>query len=136
MKKLEDKFLETLIEALNILAADYLVQMEAFPDFVFLPDEVISIFSEAYLLFPQIIESELVNECQISSVENVKIFIGQMGDKSEQDIWSMEAMKIHPDWKMLRSFAKDALVTFGKMPELPDLRWITYIRGGKDLDTQ
>ena len=129
--KREEKFFEMLIDALYLLAADYQTQEKTLPDFVFLPDEVISIFSEAYLLFPQLIDAGMVNDSQINSLKIISDLIKEMGGKKEQNIWSVEAMRNHPDWNRLRSFARSALAEFGKTLIPPHLGWISYVKGGK-----
>lgn len=129
--KPEDKFFEMLMDALYLLAADYLTQEKTLPDFVFLPDEVISIFSEAYLLFPQVIDAGMVNDTQINSLRDMNDFIKEMEEKKEQNIWSVEAMRYHPDWNRLRAFARSALADFGKTPTLPHPDWISYVKSGK-----
>lgn len=54
---IEEKY-KYIIESLKLLATPYDKQKNLFPDFADIPDEVVSIFENAFLLLPELIEKE------------------------------------------------------------------------------
>jgi hypothetical protein len=54
------QYLTQLIQATQLLAADYETQHNQLPDFVHLPDELALIYEDAILLLDQIIQAELI----------------------------------------------------------------------------
>jgi hypothetical protein len=128
----EESILDQMMQTLQFVAADYSTQIQAFPDFVFVPDEVVSTFEENYLLFPQIIRMGLVNELQVEAVDSVNNLLSEMQSMPKvRNIWSLKAMKRDPEWDKLREFAKNALIAFEKPLLPPTLNWITYVKSKK-----
>jgi hypothetical protein len=128
----EKYFLFELIQSLQLLAADCNTQINSFPDFVFVPEEIISTFDESYILFNQVIEAGLVNQNQVQAVTGINDFLDEIyNHKNEYDLWSLEALKSDPTWEKIRMIANAALMSFGKQKDKPDLGWIKFIKGDK-----
>lgn len=128
----EEKFLEMMIDAIRIIASDFEVQVKAFPDFVFVPDEVVSTFDETFLLFDQVIDANLVDFAQIRAVNEINDYFEKMNNKKVEDNqWTLEAMQTSPDWQHLRLLAKNALALFGSSDNKPNLGWVTYVKNKK-----
>lgn len=131
----ETRFLDMLLQAVMLMALKYEDQACFLPGFVCLPDEVISIFDEAYLLFDQVIDAGLVTEAQIAAIKTIDRFTQDMDSKkSSENIWTLEAMKTSPDWQQLRTLARDALHLFNVTDMKPNFDFLTFIPSKKDRD--
>lgn len=130
--KTEERFLAMMINAIGIVASDFETQVRVFPDFVVIPDEVISTFDEAYILFDQVIDAHLVTETQKNAVKAIHNDLEEMDNKrNDENPWTLEAMQTSADWRHLRSLAKEALALFGIADIQPNVAWITYMGGKK-----
>ena len=128
-------FLEIMLQAILLLALEYEDQASSFPEFVCLPDEVVLTFDEAYRLFDQVIDANLVTEAQIAAIKTIDCFIQGMDSKKDaENIWTLEAMKTSPDWQRLRILARNTLPLFNVTETKPNLDWLTFIPGKKDSD--
>lgn len=127
--KAEVRYREMMVEAIKIIASDFETQVKAFPDYVSIPDEVVSTFDEALRVFDQVIDANLVNEIQSKAVYEIDKYLEKMNEKKDYDNqWTLASMQSSPDWQHLRLLGNDLLALLGVSDKTPKLGWVTYIR--------
>lgn len=126
----EEAFLSRMIETLKLLACGYEDQKASLPDYVHLPDELVISFSEAYLLFEQVVDAGLVSQDQIEKVQAVEaLFDTMQKNRAVDDPWTYEAVQSGENWRRVRALAQDALGAFGVTELHHNLSWATYVPG-------
>jgi hypothetical protein len=128
----EEAFLSMMIETLKLLACGYEDQKAFLPDYVYLPDELVISFSEAHLLFEQVVDAGLVSQVQIEKINAIDaLFDAMQKDRAVDDPWTYEAVQNGENWRKIRALAHDSLAAFEINDCHPDLSYITYV-GGKE----
>ena len=67
---IEQQYL-TLIESLRLLALPSTEQVQLFPDYVSITDEIAASFGDAYLLAPQLQRAGKINQSQLDSLKAI-----------------------------------------------------------------
>ncbi len=116
---------KSLIESLKLLSASYENQVKSLPEFVNVQEEVISIFNDAFLLLPQLIESNLITMIAIAWIIRCFNWINIL-IKNEKTA-KLKAFKNHKDWQKIRKFANKALEELKEEKGMPDLSHINWI---------
>jgi len=119
-----------LVNATRLLASDADVQQRAFPDFVQVPDELALNFDDAFRLIHQLEASGHLRRQQVEALERVDKLLGEMTNRHESSLWTLEALRVSPDWQALRAEARSALGSLGVGVAPPSTEGITYVRGG------
>lgn len=117
--------LNMLLQSLHLLAASYEQQMQAFPSFVHVPDEVALVFSDAYLFVPELTQACLITTDQSADLAQVEQVLDHMSQRKE--VWTVDALKTSPQWKEVRQLAHKLLDSFHEPNRPPDLFWLQYV---------
>lgn len=125
--KEEERRLDRLIQAIQLLAGDYETQVKAFPEFVHIPDELALIYDECMLFAADLAHSKLISERYLEQLQMINQFINQMSN--DPSLWTLEALKYRSEWSRLRVLARELLSLLGIPQQAPDLSWLTYIPG-------
>lgn len=122
--------METVVDALRLAALPADQQAAALPDFVFVPDEVVLLYEDAWLLVPLIRNAGLISDEQFDSLSRLDQHFEEMSNARDKDsLLTVEAM-IHDDrWKASRRLAEEALRALGATPGSPRFDGVTWIRG-------
>lgn len=120
------EFFRRLIEALRLLSASYDVQKSSLPDFVHVPDELALIFDDCFLLIQQFIETEKINDDQITKLRAIDQTLHHM--TKSRGVWTLEGLETMPEWQEVRYLARLALDSFSKTYKSPDLYWLQYVK--------
>ena len=120
-------FFDHLIQSLQLLAAEYSVQIEVLPDFVHKPDEVASTFYECFLLTDQIVEANLITMDQFKLLSDIDEKLTIMS--KEKKYWTLESLRCDPEWEELRILSKNILAALRITQEIPNIDWISYVKG-------
>ena len=118
-----------LIERLKLLASPYNTQINCLPDFVDVPSEVISEFTESILMLPELIENDFFSKNTIASI--VRCFNCTELISRNDDLLNLGAMQNHKDWEKARKLAKECLKLMGEEYGEPNLGHVTYVEGSK-----
>ena len=114
---------KSLVESLRLLASPYKEQERYLPEFVVVQDEVISLFGDAFLITPQLIEQGLLSNGAIASI--IRCYnLMEMAIRNQE---SPHEFKTQESWKKVRELAG---VTLEKMKEEfkePDLSFVDWI---------
>jgi hypothetical protein len=121
------KSYETLVQSLRLLAAEYTVQVGALPDFVHVPDEIASTYSESFLLAEVIQDAGLINQEQLTRLRELDEVLACMSE--DETLWTHEALKHGADWSAVRTRASDLLTLLSEQQRIPELSWLTYVPG-------
>lgn len=127
-----NRFFRQLVEALQLLSADYSTQVNALPKFVVVPDEIALIFHECVLLLDQISEGSSLKEEEVRQLLEIDDKLNKLS--TEADFWRLESLRYHPEWDKIRMIAKDILRSIGVAQAKPDLDWITFV--GEDASSE
>lgn len=124
-----------LIEALRLCALPYPEQAGALPEFVFVPDEVVGEFDEAYRSLTRL-ELRHIG----SSVEQLDRLFREMSDAIDREwVWSTEAMRKDPRWEQVRALAAETLGRLGeplKRPTFPNSIWVGKSSTGEVVEVR
>ena len=125
----EQQFLERLVQSVRLLAADYETQLRSFPSFVHIPDELALTYNDCFLLVDQIAKAGLLNEHQLARLKELDGALERMSEKESEELWTLDALRKHPEWQDIRFMASELLVLLGWKKQRPNLSWITYLEG-------
>ncbi len=124
---IEEEHLMQLVQAIQLLAADYEAQIKQLPDFVHIPDELALIYSESVLLAEQIARTSLITQDQVAKLRELDLALEDMS--REKSLWTLEAVRNSAEWQRIKSMAKDLLALLNQQVHPPDLSWIKYVKG-------
>jgi len=103
----KDKLLQYLIMNLKIVSAKFEEQVECFPEFVVIPDEIAINYGEAFLLFEYEDFSDRLSENVIKKIRDIRMTFSRMS--SDKSIWNIESLEKHPMWEKQRKAAQEVL---------------------------
>jgi hypothetical protein len=122
-----DQFWARLVDALQLLAADYETQREAIPNFAHLPDELVLIYSESLLCIEQHTD-ELVDFLSGSALQKLRELDDTLARMSgKPSLWTIDALTHSSEWQQVRERAREILRQLGVPLSPPKLDWISYI---------
>ncbi|MDD6209893.1 MAG: hypothetical protein PUB21_04725 [Bacteroidales bacterium] len=125
---MSEKFYNTLVQSLRLVASPADIQIKSLPDFVCIADEIALTYDETYVLLPQIAEEDKRFTPQV--METLKELDRLFGEMSEdKTLWDIDQLKENLKWEKSRLLAYEALQLLGEPYEFPDLGYISYVRG-------
>jgi hypothetical protein len=116
-------WLQTLVEALRLLAAPADVQIGLFPAWVAIPDEVAVTFEDAYV----VVDKSALSEEAIPMVEQVARRLETL-DMPYADRWDPSVLARSEDWRGIRLLAMSALAALGTEYRPPNTSGGRYVR--------
>jgi hypothetical protein len=124
-----DQFWARLVDALQLLAADYETQREAIPNFAHLPDELALIYSESLLCIEQhtdeLVDSGFLSGSALQKLRELDDTLARMSGKP--GLWTIDALTHSSEWQQVRERAREILRQLGVPLSPPKLDWISYI---------
>lgn len=117
---------KSLVESLRLLASSYENQVNYLPDFANIQDEVVATFGDAFLLLPQLIESNLLSMKAIASIVRCHNWM-DIAVRDESISSDLESFKSHESWQKVRSLAATALEMMKEEKKKPDLGHINWL---------
>ncbi len=118
--------LEMLVDGLRLLAASADEQVQALPNYVCVTDEVISNFSDAYLLVDQLERAGLVDAAAADALKAVDDHLERMPE--DDALAESVSLKSHPFWAEARRLALVALAAMGQPSGPLGLRYVSYVK--------
>jgi|GEM_PF-4659103 len=116
----------SLIDAVRLVASDYSQQVAVFPNFVCVPDEIASIYGDAYLAARHIVPDSEPRPTVSRALAELDEQFDQMSKDSE--LWTLEALSNQPEWENSRATARRILSELNEALVPPTLDWITFVR--------
>ena len=118
------QFQKMIIESVKLMAADYEIQIQQFPDFVHIPDEIALTFNECILFVEQVCNVGLINDSQIAELRKLDSIFDVL-DRDAKN-YTLDALESGSQWQEIRSISRDILESFGAKFEPPNLFWVSY----------
>lgn len=122
---MQNKQFNHLIQIIQLIASDCEMQIQSFPDFVHVPDEIAQLLADAVLLINTQTESNSFGANFIEQVKQLDNYFADL-DKSQ---YTMEALCTSQAWMLARESAQTILNLLGLDKEKPDLSWNKFIKG-------
>jgi len=120
----------SLVDSLQLLAADYETQRETIPNFAHLPDELALIYSESLLCIErhtdELVDSGSLSESALQKLRELDDTLEHMSGKPS--LWTIDALIHSSEWQQVRERAREILRQLGIPLSPPKLDWISYIR--------
>lgn len=117
-----------LVENLRLIAAPAEVQLEVLPQFVVATDEILSGFSDAFLLVPQLERVGLVQPSARVALSRLDSWFDGM--PTDGSIAEPSTLVSHGFWARARELAADALHALGEEVRQPSLDQTAWVKGG------
>lgn len=99
--------LDTLIESMHILAKDYETQASFLSRESNKPDKLLAIFEEGYAAVEKLASAGIIDKGTIAKIKCLNFMIACLYIKGDQ--WTETALKNSPEWKAVRTSAKEIL---------------------------
>lgn len=116
-----------LIQALRLIASGANIQIDSFPQYVNVADEIALLYNDIYLLVPQLVDSGIISSEHIDILFQIDhLFEVMSNDKS---IWSTIMLENHANWKQARLLALEALKSLNVPYETPNLDFVKWVKG-------
>ncbi len=120
----ENRYRRKVIESLRLLSLDYRDQISIFPSFVNAPFEVLDTFFNAFLLLPNLIESQQFCYEGIANLLRIRFLANMIINLENFDTITDAEFEVMEDWKLINSLAKETLYFFGEEVIEPNLDFI------------
>ena len=121
---------DMLLQSLQLLAASYEQQLQAFPDFVQVPDEIALTFEDVCLFLDEIVHKGFVTPIQKGSIKQLNEALNQMS--KDKELWIQSSLQTSPQWEDIRHRANGLLESFHKAKHKPQLFWLDYVSQKKE----
>ena len=123
----EERLFSTLVEAVQLLAADYEAQVAALPAYAAVPDELALIYHDAYLLVDQMADAGQLTEKHLAKLRELDEEMDAMSGAENTDRWTLDALRSDPWWERMRLLAGDALRSLNVPRQRPALGHMTDV---------
>ena len=114
---------KSLVDSLRLLASSYEKQEDYLPKFVVVQDEVISLFGDAFLIAPQLIEKDLLSNDAIASM----IRCYNLMDMAIRNQETPNDFKIRESWNKVPELASLTLEKMNEELKEPDLSFVDWV---------
>jgi hypothetical protein len=123
---METKF-AYLLQVIQLAAADYEIQIQSFPNFVHVPDEIAILLADSIFILDEPGLPELAKTGVIDKIRELdQYFINLPKEK-----FTFDALQTSQDWEKARQVAKSILDELGLEKEKPNLDWVKFIKNSK-----
>lgn len=122
-KRIYMLFYPQIIELLRLLAAPFEIQISAFPNNEFPPDEIADEIEYKYYIVRSLFKGGFINSDQYESIQ----YINERIESFSKDEWTIEAMEISDNWLCVRDLAIKSLEKFGLEYSKPNIYWYPLI---------
>lgn len=127
-----DWILSSFKNAVQILAAPVDAQLQYFPDFVCVTDELALDFDHWQVVFISNFGDEATREqlAALAAIDERLDSLSRGGSEFDENFWTDEALRSSARWEELRHLAARALTTFGFPVDVPINNFNDYVRAG------
>jgi hypothetical protein len=141
MKKLTESeikeyLLKSIIEVLRLLSSDYETQIKFFPKNIPVAEEMAELFGDYYIPIKSRKEKDpdYIDDGIYDILLEIDKLFDICDDSNSDEFWSLDSLKNHEQWNIIRKKAYTALNEFGedkKNPSFENLGNLTYIVNDK-----
>lgn len=114
------------IQVLRLVASKANVQIEVFPQYVNVADEIALLYSDIYALVPRLVDAGLVSPQHLTILDRIDNLFEMMSDNKA--LWNLENLSDNANWKQSRLMATEALKELNVTYEKPNLDFIKWVK--------
>lgn len=112
-----------LVQAIQLIAASYDVQIRSFPDFVHVPDEIALLLADNVFFLDELDISDPKNMELSTQVKLLDNYLANLDKKK----FTLDALRTSAEWEQARKMAKSVLVVLNLKQKDPDLSWLRFL---------
>jgi hypothetical protein len=122
---MSDKVFDQLVQVVQLIALDCQTQIQSFPEFVHVPDEIALVLADACLLIDSQVSLTSQETDFIAKAKQLDTYFANLS----KDKFTVEALCTSPDWDKAREFAQAMIASLGLERKKPDLSWLKFMKG-------
>lgn len=115
-----------LIQVLRLVASEANVQIESFPQYVNVTDEIALLYSDIYSLVPQLVDAGLILSQHLAILNRIDNLFEVMSN--DETLWNLERLEDNASWKQSRLLAFEALMELNVSYEKPNLDFVKWMK--------
>ncbi|WP_195655042.1 hypothetical protein [Bacteroides sp. 1001136B_160425_E2] len=115
-----------LIQVLRLVASEANVQIESFPQYVNVTDEIALLYSDIYSLVPQLVDAGLILPQHLAILNRIDNLFEVMSNN--ETLWNLERLEDNASWKQSRLLAFEALMELNVSYEKPNLDFVKWMK--------
>lgn len=115
-----------LIQVLRLVASEANVQIESFPQYVNVTDEIALLYSDIYSLVPQLVDAGLILPQHLAILNRIDNLFEVMSN--DETLWNLERLEDNASWKQSRLLAFEALMELNVSYEKPNLDFVKWMK--------
>lgn len=119
-----ERYYKKITESLKLLSLNFNEQRKYFPDFVDIPFEILDTFENAFILLPQLLESNKIACNVIPNLLRLHSLINLELNNPEFEKLEGEKLCNSEDWNRIRDISKETIELMGELLEKPDSDYI------------
>lgn len=119
-----ERYYKKITESLKLLSLNFNEQRKYFPDFVDVPFEILDAFENAFILLPQLLESNRITYDVVPNLLRLHSLINLELKNPEFENLKVEKMCNSEDWNKIRDMSKEIIRLMGEPYEKPDSDYI------------
>lgn len=120
------KLYNNLIQVLRLVASEANVQIESFPQYVNVTDEIALLYSDIYSLVPQLVDAGLILPQHLAILNRIDNLFEVMSN--DETLWNLERLEDNTSWKQSRLLAFEALMELNMSYEKPNLDFVKWLK--------
>lgn len=115
-----------LIQVLRLVASEANVQIESFPQYVNVTDEIALLYSDIYSLVPQLVDAGLILPQHLAILNRIDNLFEVMSN--DETLWNLERLEDNASWKQSRLLAFETLMELNVSYEKPNLDFVKWLK--------
>lgn len=115
-----------LIQVLRLVASEANVQIESFPQYVNVTDEIALLYSDIYSLVPQLVDAGLILPQHLAILNRIDNLFEVMSN--DETLWNLGRLEDNASWKQSRLLAFEALMELNVSYEKPNLDFVKWMK--------
>lgn len=119
-----ERYYKKITESLKLLSLNFNEQKEYFPDFVDIPFEILDTFENAFILLPQLLESNKITYNVVPNLLRLHSLINLELKSPEFENLEVEKLCNSESWNRIRDMSKEIIKLMGESYEKPDSDYI------------
>lgn len=119
-----ERYYKKVIESLRLLSLNFNEQKEYFPEFVDIPFEILDTFEHAFLLVPQLLESNKISYDVVPDLLRLHLLISSKIENLDFDNLEVEKLCNSDEWNTIRELSTEIIKQMGEPFAKPDSNYI------------
>ena len=120
------EFYNNLVQSLRLAASPYEIQITSMPAFVEIPDEIALLFSDAYLMAPNLQEDGMISSQALIMLNELEKELNEMSE--DKSLWTLESLQKNSLWSKIRGIARTILTELKEPYDKPNLDFVDWVK--------